>query len=79
MTLALFASRTDLACFGGEYDYVHSGRQDRCDLSFNLTARGCPIRESRRAARLRGAAARVAAQREDSSDLAPEHPTPLST
>ena len=65
MTLALFASRTDLVCFGGEYDYVHGGRQDRCDLSFNLTARGCPIRESLRAARLRGAAARVAIQRED--------------
>jgi len=62
MTLALFASRTELACFGGEYNYVHRGPQNHCDLSLNLTAVGCPIRESRRAARHRvDAAARVAA------------------
>ena len=41
LTLALFASRTQLLCFGGEYDYRHRGPQDHCDLSFNLSVAGC--------------------------------------
>ena len=41
LTLALFASRTQLLCFGGEYDYRHRGPQDHCGLSFNLTVPGC--------------------------------------
>ena len=41
LTLALFAGRTQLLCFGGEYDYRHRGPQDHCGLSFNLTVAGC--------------------------------------
>ena len=41
LTVALFASRTQLLCFGGEYDYRHRGPQDHCGLSFNLTVPGC--------------------------------------
>ena len=41
LTLALFAGRSQLLCFGGEYDYRHRGPQDHCDLSFNLTVAGC--------------------------------------
>ena len=37
LTLALFAARTELLCFGGEYDYRHRGPQDHCALSFNLS------------------------------------------
>ena len=41
LTLALFASRTQLLCFGGEYDYRHRGPQDHCGLSFNISVAGC--------------------------------------
>ena len=41
LTLALFARRTQLLCFGGEYDYRHRGPQGHCGLSFNLTVPGC--------------------------------------
>ena len=41
LTLALFARRDQLLCFGGEYDYRHRGPQDHCALSFNLTVPGC--------------------------------------
>ena len=41
LTLALFAGRTQLLCFGGEYDYRHRGPQDHCGLSFNLSVAGC--------------------------------------
>ena len=41
LTLALFAARTQLLCFGGEYDYRHRGPQNHCGLSFNLTVPDC--------------------------------------
>jgi hypothetical protein len=41
LTLALFAGRGQLACFGGEYDYRHRGPQNHCGLSFNISVAGC--------------------------------------
>ena len=41
LTLALFAGRSQLLCFGGEYDYRHRGPQDHCGLSFNISVPGC--------------------------------------
>ena len=41
LTLALFAGRSQLLCFGGEYDYHHRGPQDHCGLSFNISVAGC--------------------------------------
>ena len=41
LTLALFAGRSQLLCFGGEYDYRHRGPQDHCGLSFNISFAGC--------------------------------------
>ena len=41
LTVALFAGRTQLLCFGGEYDYRHRGPQDHCGLSFNISVAGC--------------------------------------